>query len=92
MRRNSFSSPGLQGGGADRLGVHVGLVGANQGEGDGLDGGRLALVVGEEDLDGDAGQGLVAGVADMAVEEGGGSSGDAGDSLMASWEKTRWVV
>ena len=67
---------GLERGGGDGLGIDIGLVGADEGEGLGFDLGRELDVVAEEDLDGDAGDGLVAGVADVAVDVGVLAAGD----------------
>jgi hypothetical protein len=65
---------GFKGGGADGLGIDVGLVGADECEGQGLDLGGHLLIVAEEHLDGDGSCGLGSCVLDVAVDEGGFSS------------------
>jgi hypothetical protein len=67
---------GFEWGGGDGLGIDIGLVGADDGEGLGFDLGWELDVVAEEDLDGDAGDGLVASVADVAVDVGVLAAGD----------------
>jgi len=67
---------GFERGGGDGLGVYIGFVGADEGEGLGFDLGRELDVVAEEDLNGDTGDGLVAGVADVAVDVGVLAAGD----------------
>ncbi len=64
--------------GRDRLGVDVGLVSADESQGDGLDLGGHGFVVAEENLHGHCGDGLRASVFNVAVDEGGFSSGEAG--------------
>ena len=46
---------GFEGSGGDGLGIDVGLAGADEGDGEGLDGRGHILVVAEEDLDADGG-------------------------------------
>jgi hypothetical protein len=67
---------GFERGGGDGLGIDIGLVGADEGEGLGLDLGRELDIVAKEYLDGDAGDGLVAGVADVAIDIGVLATGD----------------
>ena len=67
---------GLERRGGDGLGINIGFVGADEGEGLGLDLGRELDVVTEQNLDGDAGDGLVAGVADVAIDIGVLATGD----------------
>ncbi len=69
---------GLEGSGADGLGIDVGLMGADEGEGEGFDVRGHLLVVAEDDLNGDRGDGLGTGVLDVTVDEGGLAAGEAG--------------
>jgi hypothetical protein len=69
---------GFDGGGADGFGVDVGLAGADEREREAFDLWGEADIVAEDDLESGSGEGGGADILDVAVEEGGFASGEAG--------------